>query len=85
MPLIPSVPLALAAEPTDTSPCPYPWRFPLGAAVYVKGHPLHDTFTVVGGELWLGFPHYHLYDRDGRTLRVPQIHCSSKPITYRKG
>lgn len=85
MPLIPSVPMVLAPEPGEAFPPPYPWRFRLGATVYVKGHPLHDTFSVVGGELWMGFPHLHLFDKDGRTLRVPQIHCSSKPITYRKG
>lgn len=84
MPIIPSVPMSLAPTPVDTHQV-YPWRFRIGSLVYVKGHPTDDTFTVIGGELWLGFPHLHLYDRDGRTWRVPQLHCSSKPITFRKG
>lgn len=83
MPVIPSIPMTRAPEPTDIPA--YPWRFRLGELVYVVGHPLHDSFTVVGGELWFGWPHYKLYDRDGHTWRVPQLHCSSKPITYRKG
>lgn len=84
MPIIPSVPMTLAPAPVDSHQV-YPWRFRIGSLVYVKGHPLEDTFTVIGGELWLGFPHLHLYDRDGRTWRIPQLHCSSKPITFRKG
>lgn len=84
MPIIPSVPMTLAATPAETNQV-YPWRFRIGSAVYVKGHPLDERFTVLGGELWMGFPHLHLYDCDGRTWRVPQIHCSSKPITFRKG
>jgi hypothetical protein len=85
MPIIPTVPMSRAPEPTESLPCPYPWRFRIGSLVYIVGRPLHDTFTVVGGELWLGWPHLKVYDRDGLTWRVPQIHCSSKPITYRKG
>lgn len=84
MPIIPSVPMTLAQKPADTHQV-YPWRFRIGSLVYVKGHPTDDTFTVIGGELWLGFPHLHLYDRDGKTWRIPQLHCSSKPITFRKG
>lgn len=86
MPVIPTIPMTRAAAPTDTTPCPFPWRFRIGEAVHVLGHPLHDTFTITGGELWVGWPHYHLYDhRTGVTLRVPQIHCSTKPLSYRKG
>lgn len=63
----------------------YPWRFRLGDSVHVAGHPLDATFTVTGGELWLGFPHLQLLDEAGKLWRIPQLHCSSKPINYRKG
>lgn len=76
--------MALAPEPVENNRV-YPWRFRLGDLAYVKGHPLDATFTVIGGELYFGFPHLKLFDREGYTWRVPQIHCSSKPITYRKG
>ena len=84
MPIIPSVPLDRAPRPDETHQ-PYPWRFRIGARVYVAGHPLNDSFSVVGGELWMSCPHLHLYDRNGKTRRVPQLHCSSKPMTYKKG
>jgi hypothetical protein len=84
MPIIPSVPMSLAATPADTHQV-YPWRFRIGSLVYVVGRPLDATYTVIGGELWMGFPHLHLHGRDGTTWRVAQLHCSSKPITYRKG
>jgi len=78
--------------PPNTHPAPtpgetrrYPWRFRLGDLVYVNNHPVSSTFTVTGGELWMGFPHLHLLDELGKLWRVPQLHCSSKPITYRKG
>ena len=38
---------------------------------------------VIGGELWMGWPHLHVLDSDGKKVRVPQIHCSSKPIVLR--
>ncbi len=63
----------------------HPWRFRLGNSVYVRGRGFDETFKVVGGELWLGFPHYTLLDPAGRTWRVAQIECSSRPIVYRKG
>ena len=86
MPVIPTIPMTQAPEPTETAPCPYPWRFRIGELVHVLGRALQDTYTVVGGELWMGFPHYKLYDhRTGTTWRVPQIHCSTKPLTYKKG
>jgi hypothetical protein len=62
-----------------------PWRFRLGDNIYVRGRGFDETFKVVGGELWLGFPHLTLVDPAGRTWRVAQIECSSRPITYRKG
>lgn len=82
MPVIPTVPVLLSPEPgTELS---YPWRFRLGDRLYILGRPLTSTYKVVGGELWLGFPHVHVATEDGKTLRVPQLHCSSKPITFRK-
>jgi hypothetical protein len=81
MPPIPTKPVPLAPEPGDLRT--YPWRFQLGETAYVKGWPLDSTFTVVGGELWLGFPHLQLVDPAGKLWRIPQLHCSSKPITYR--
>jgi hypothetical protein len=81
MPTIPTKPVPLAPEPGDLRT--YPWRFQLGETAYVKGWPLDSTFTVVGGELWLGFPHLQLVDPAGKLWRIPQLHCSSKPITYR--
>ena len=63
----------------------YPWRFRLGDAVYVIDRPLDEALVVTGGELWLGFPHLHALDNAGKIWRIPQLHCSSKPITYRKG
>ena len=83
MPVIPSIPMVLASTPTDTRP--FPWRFSLGDEVYVLGHPRDSTYKVVGGELWMGFPHLHTFGPDGKTWRFPQIHCSSRPIEYRKG
>lgn len=76
--------MSLAPAPDEQGRV-YPWRFRIGDLVYIKGHPLDETYTVTGGELWLGFPHLKLYHRDGSMWRVPQIHCSSKPITFRKG
>jgi hypothetical protein len=49
------------------------------------GHPELATFKVTGGELWLGWPHLHAVDDTGKAWRLPQIHCSSKPIVFRKG
>jgi len=83
MPIIPTVPMSRAHVPTDIAS--YPWRFRVGSLVYIVGRPLEDTFTVVGGELVKGCPHYHVSDDRGRTWRIPQLHCSSKPVTYRKG
>lgn len=77
MPTIPSRAVALAAEPGPT--LAYPWRFTLGQHIYALGHI--NSVQVVGGELWLGFPHLHCADWSGKTWRIPQIHCSAKPIT----
>lgn len=83
MPIIPSVPMSVAPAPTHHKP--YPWRFSLDEYVHVLGQPPQFTFRVTGGELWIGWPHLHLQDAAGTTWRVPQIHCSTKPITFRKG
>lgn len=80
MPFIPTVPMAIAPAPTER--LPYPWRFTLGQHVYALGH-FDSTLVVTGGELWLSFPHLHLLDVDGKTWRIPQIHCSPKPLTPR--
>jgi len=82
MPPIPTKSVTLAPEPGDLRT--YPWRFQLGELVYIKGWPTDEVLTVIGGELWLGFPHLRLYHRDGTTWRIPQLHCSSKPINFRK-
>ena len=83
MPVIPSV--ALPISPVPTAAHPYPWRFAPGDEVYVLGRAPEETFKVIGGELWLSFPHLHAVDTAGKTWRLPQIHCSSKPIVFRKG
>ena len=57
----------------------HPWTYRLGQDVYVAGHS-QFSYKVTGGELWLGFPHYHLMDADGKTWRIPQLRVSSKPI-----
>lgn len=81
--LLPSRRIGLAPAPTNQRP--YPWRFSLGDIVYVLDQPHNAVFKVVGGELWVNFPHLHLEDAKGATWRVPQIRCSPKPITFRKG
>lgn len=72
-------------RPTAASPEPgnepqHPWRFTLGQDVYALQHPEQDTFKVLGGELFEGFPHLFLLSPAGVTWRIPQIHVSSKPI-----
>jgi len=67
----------MAPEPTDR--LVYPWRFRLGEVVYAIGQP--TSFTVVGGEIWMGCPHLLTAGIDGRTWRLPQIHCATKPIS----
>jgi hypothetical protein len=57
----------------------HPWTYRLGQDVYVAGHS-QFSYKVTGGELWLGFPHYHLLDADGHTWRITQLRVSSKPI-----
>lgn len=83
MPFMPSVPMSLAPAPSYHTP--YPWRFALGDEIYALGHPKGATFKVVGGELCAGCPHLHLVAPDGKTWRIPQLHCSSRPITFRNG
>lgn len=62
-----------------------PWRFHLGNTVFIRNRPTDARFVVVGGELWVGFPHLKVRDEQGKTWLVSQLECSSKPISYRKG
>lgn len=61
----------------------FPWRFTLGSDVYLSTQLHSEPAKVIGGELFLGWPHLHVLDAEGRTWRVPQIHCLSKPISLR--
>lgn len=81
--IIPTIPMTRAPAPSSLTQ--YPWRYRVGENVFVKYMSLHDTFTVVGGELLKGWPHYILFDCNGQTWRIPQMHCASKPLLYRKG
>lgn len=83
MPFIPTIRMRLAPSPVKGDK-PYPWQFELGQAVYVKDHPYETVFAVLGGELWMGFPHYVLLDNAGKTWRVAQIQCSSKSLEPKK-
>lgn len=74
-PVIPTKPVRKAPGPENAYV--YPWRFRLGDVVYALGHS--NSFTVVGGELWMGCPHLLAADILGRTWRLPQLHCSSRP------
>ena len=74
-PVIPTSPRHKAAAPEER--LVYPWRFRLGDVIYALGHS--TSFTVVGGELWMGCPHVLAADILGRTWRLPQLHCSSRP------
>lgn len=73
-PIIPSA--STRPAPTPGTRAAYPWRFTQGDYVYARNH--YSPLKVFGGELWLGFPHYHLLDSAGKTWRIPQLHCSSK-------
>lgn len=61
----------------------FPWRFALGDFVYIHGR--RSSAEIVGGELHGSFPHLYLRDPAGDIWRIPQLHCSSTPITFRKG
>lgn len=67
----------ISAEPGDLRR--HPWCFTVGQEVYVAGRAQYK-YKVLGGELWVGFPHLHLLDESGQTWRIPQLHVSSKPI-----
>ena len=56
----------------------FPWRHNLGDVLFAVSRG-KQQLTVVGGELWLGMPHYHLEDAEGRRWRVPQLHVCSRP------
>lgn len=71
--------------PTPIHKPTFPWRFSLGDFVYVWKRPSTETVEVIGGELWCNFPHLLVRDAAGDTWRIPQLHCSSKTITFRKG
>ncbi len=77
----PSLAKSDVLAPTPTSAPVYPWRFTLGQTVYALGWPSTDNFTIVGGELWMGFPHLIALDRDGKAWRLPQLHCATKPTS----
>jgi len=74
-PVIPTKPQRKAPAPENAYV--YPWRFRIGDVIYALGHS--TSFTVVGGELWMGCPHVHATAVDGRLWRLPQLHCSSRP------
>jgi len=76
MPVIPARPTVLAPEPSEH--LVYPWRFTLGQHIYALGHI--NSVQVIGGELWMSFPHLQCADWSGKTWRIPQIHCSARPI-----
>jgi hypothetical protein len=76
---MPPIARSVRLAPTPDAKPIHPWRFALGQTVYALGWPSTENFTIVGGELWLGFPHLHVLDRDGKTWRLPQLHCASKP------
>lgn len=61
----------------------YPWKYHIGQNIYVRGWPLTESVQIIGGELWLGCPHYLALDGDGRTWRLPQLHVSSKSLSDR--
>jgi hypothetical protein len=82
MPPLPPPNARLAPSPAESQRS-FPWRFRIGDPVYVNGQFPDASFIVTGGELWVGFPHLYVLDSDGKAWRVPQLHCSSKPITAR--
>lgn len=59
----------------------FPWRFTLGQDVYIFDQLPTQSVRVVGGELFMGWPHLHVEDAQGHTWRIPQIHAMSKPLT----
>lgn len=79
-PILPTATTPRAATPSERSV--FPWRFRQGDYLYALSHAY--PLLVVGGELWLGFPHYHLLDYAGKTWRIPQLHCSSKASGVKK-
>lgn len=81
--LLPHQGQRLATKPQEEL-AKYPWRFRLGDTVYLRGRSNTETYEVIGGELWLNFPHLHVRDITDNIWRVPQLHCSSKPITFKK-
>lgn len=71
--------------PTPIHTPTFPWRFALGDFVYVKKSSPTETVEIVGGELWANMPHLKVRDAYGAVWQVPQLHCSSKTISFRKG
>lgn len=64
------------AAPTEARN--FPWSYCLGEEVYVCTWLRDETFKVIGGELWMDWPHYHLLAPDGTVWRIPQIHVLSR-------
>lgn len=58
----------------------FPWRFTIDQDVYVFDQPYTQSVRVVGGELYMGWPHLFVEDVLGHTWRIPQIHVMSKPL-----
>ena len=57
-----------------------PWRFKLGALVYVWGWPAGETGRVVGYVTELPFPHYLVVDHMGIEWQIAQVELSLRPL-----
>lgn len=74
----------LKCAPTPGTIRDWPWEFCLGQEVYLHNWVGEAPFKVVGGELWMNWPHLHLLAPDGTTWRIPQIHVLTRPRTLRE-
>ncbi len=59
----------------------FPWRFSPGDRIYFIGQIADTPYKVIARKIYNGFPHLILRDLRGHAWRVPQLHCSSKPIS----
>lgn len=57
-----------------------PWRFKIGALVYVRGWPAGETARVVAYVTELPFPHYLVMDSVGMEWQVCQLELSRRPL-----
>lgn len=62
----------------------FPWRFYMGQEVYLSTQITTEPLKVVGGEIWMNFPHLHVLDAAGAVWRVPQLQVMSKPLSLRQ-